>query len=176
MIDYLRSRSSEGSPARFVYHDTFSTSSYFLPGRYFRSQRLFAQGDDTEKDVSVIKVERLDSSSSGLVTAVAENRADAAAVWEGTRSRFVNAGNSQRGLTASKVWFVRFPGDIPNDLLVATRNAHAAGDAIRNRLGQEKGFYPGDSDVQAWVLWSDGDAEVARMALAELRFQAGASP
>ena len=40
LLAFLRSR-----PARFVYHDRFSTSSYFLPALYFRSQRIFATSE-----------------------------------------------------------------------------------------------------------------------------------
>ena len=176
--EYLQRRSAQGSPAKFVYHDRFSTSSYFLPSLYFRRQRVFAgKPDDTEKDVSAIKVEHLeDSSSSDLVTAVAENRADVASVWDGTRSKFVPAGGSPLGATASKVWFIRLQANLPDDLLVATRKAHAVAEAIRGKLVAQDGktSYPTGSDVQGWVLWSNNEAEDARTALSELRRQAGA--
>ena len=177
VMDYLQRRSENGSPAKFVYHDRFSTSSYFFPSLYFRGQKVFAQTGDPDKDTSTISVERLPGSSSGLVDAVADGRADVASVWDGARARFAPARDPQHAAAADKVWFVRFPGNLPDDVLVATRRAHEAGDAIRSRLEQDKGqaAYPAGSDVQAWVLWSDGDAEAARLALAELRRQAAAS-
>ena len=47
-------------PARFVYHDKFSTSSYLLPALWFRSHRIFA----TEQPAnSVLRVEAPSSSS-----------------------------------------------------------------------------------------------------------------
>lgn len=177
--EYLQRQSALGSPAKFVYHDRFSTSSYFLPSLYFRRQRVFAgKPDATERDVSAIKVERLeDGSSSDLVTAVAENRADVASVWDGTRSKFVQAGNSNLRAAASKVWFIRLQANLPDDLLVATRNGRAVAAAIRSRLAahDDGTSYPTSSDVQGWVLWSDNEAEEARAALSELRRQAGAA-
>src|SRR4029453_10815563 len=51
--EFLQARSASGQPAKFVYHDRFSTSSYFLPSLYFRRQRVFAgKPDPTEKDIS----------------------------------------------------------------------------------------------------------------------------
>jgi len=179
VMDYLQRRSANASPARFVYHDRFSTSSYFFPSLYFRGQKVFAQTGDQAKDSTAISVERLPvkESSSELVDAVADSRADVASVWDGARAKFAPARDPQHAAVAEKVWFVRFPGNLPDDVLVATRKAHAVGDAIRARLAQDKdqGTYPAGSDVQAWVLWSDGEAEAARMALAELRRQAAPS-
>ena len=100
-----------------------------------------------------------------------------ASVWDGTRSKFVPAGGSPLGATASKVWFIRLQANLPDDLLVATRKAHAVAEAIRGKLAAQDGksSYPTGSDVQGWVLWSDNDAEDARTALSELRRQAAAS-
>ena len=176
---FLQQRSAQGSPARFVYHDRFSTSSSFLPSLYFRRQRVFAgKPDDMEKDISAIKVEHLGvSTSEELVTAVAEGRADVASVSDGARSKFVPASDPTLGPIASKVWFIRLQANLPDDLLVATRNARAAAEAIRAKLTPQDGGspYPPGSDVQGWVLWSHNDAEDARTALSELRRQAAGS-
>jgi len=175
--EFLQARSAKGEPATFVYHDRFSTSSYFLPSLYFRRQRVFAgKPDATEKDISAIRVERLeDRSSSDLVVAVAEGSADIASVWDGTRSKFLR--DPRLASFASKVWFIRLQNNLPDDLLVATRSARSVAATIRGRLaapGAEPS-YPETSDVDGWVLWTDNAAEEARTALSELRRQAAAS-
>jgi ABC-type phosphate/phosphonate transport system substrate-binding protein len=175
--EFLQARSARGEPARFVYHDRFSTSSYFLPSLYFRRQRVFAgRPDATEKDISAIRVERLeDRSSSDLVVAVAEGRADVASVWDGTRSKFLR--DPKLAAAAARVWFIRLQNNLPDDLLVATRSARAAAAEIRGRLAapDAERAYPEGSDVNGWVLWTDNAAEEARTALSELRRQAAAS-
>lgn len=178
VMEYLQQRSSDGRPARFVYHDKFSTSSYFFPSLYFRGQRVFAQGDETEKGISTISVERLPGSSSDLVSAVADGRADVASVWDGTKARFSQTTDPRYAQTGRKVWFVRLPGNLPCDLLVATRKADGVEAGIRSRLKvpdpiAPRGTAPASWDVESWVPWSD--AEETRMALAELRRQAAAS-
>jgi ABC-type phosphate/phosphonate transport system substrate-binding protein len=174
--DFLQARSARGEPATFVYHDRFSTSSYFLPSIYFRRQRVFAgRPDPSERDISAIRVERLeDRSSSDLVVAVAEGSADVASVWDGTRAKF----QREPGLAglASRVWFIRLPNNLPDDLLVATRRARSVVEAIRGRLAAPVAEpFPETSDVNGWVLWTDNAAEEARTALSELRRQAAAS-
>jgi len=75
------------------------------------------------------------------------------------------------------VQFVRLPDDLPCDLLVATRKVEGATkDAIIARLREQQphGETPG-SDVDAWVPWTNVEAEEARRALSDLRRQAGAS-
>jgi ABC-type phosphate/phosphonate transport system substrate-binding protein len=175
--EFLQARSAKGQPATFVYHDRFSTSSYFLPSLYFRRQRVFAgKPDATEKDISAIRVERLeDRSSSDLVVAVAEGSADVASVWDGTRSKFLR--DPRLAAAASKVWFIRLQNNLPDDLLVATRSARSVVAAIRGRLAAPSAApaYPESSDVNGWVLWTDNAAEEARTALSELRRQAAAS-
>jgi ABC-type phosphate/phosphonate transport system substrate-binding protein len=175
--EFLQARSASGQPAKFVYHDRFSTSSYFLPSLYFRRQRVFAgKPDATEKDISAIRVERLeDRSSSDLVVAVAEGSADVASVWDGTRSKFLR--DPKLASAASKVWFIRLQNNLPDDLLVVTRSARGIATAIRSRLAAPGGerAYPETSDVNGWVLWTDNAAEEARTALSELRRQAAAS-
>ena len=103
-----------------------------------------------------------------------------ASVWDGTRSKFLQATDPKLRLAASKVWVVRFEDNLarlPDDLLVTTRHAHAVAREIRHKLQTQDGSrtYPTGSDVQGWVLWDDNAAEDARTALAELRRQASAS-
>lgn len=110
-------------PARFVYHDKFSTSSYLLPALWFRSHRIFAT---EQRENSLLRVETPSSSSSESVEKVAADQADLAAVWDGTRSKFE---------TNSAVLFVPFLFRLPNDLLVASMSLdESTKAAIRNAI------------------------------------------
>jgi hypothetical protein len=81
-------------PARFIYHDRFSTSSYFLPSLYFRDHKIFDMRPTGNRELLPIQVDRFPSTSStALVNAVAnaEANADLAAIWDGTKARFETA-------------------------------------------------------------------------------------
>jgi hypothetical protein len=92
----LKTLSDADRPARFVYHNKYSTSSYFLPSLLFRARRVFGH-DRTSNPagVTMIAVERNDSpSSSDLIRAVAEQAGDRetiASVWNGPRAGFADA-------------------------------------------------------------------------------------
>ena len=172
VLDHLKTLSDAGRPARFIYHNKYSTSSYFLPSLLFRARRVF--GHDATSNpagVTMIAVERNESpSSSDLIKAVATQAGDRetiASVWTGPKS----------GFTGTDVRFVQLPDDLPCDLLVASRKVDSrTKDAIRAGLQQEsvRPAVPG-SDVDAWVPWSSAQAEGARRALSDLRRQAGSS-
>ena len=183
VLSQLKKLSEDERPARFIYHNKYSTSSYFLPSLLFRARQVFGLGDRASNPagVTTIAVDRNASpSSSDLIRAVADQAGDQetiASVWTGPMSGFADpAGkNYQDG---KKVRFVPLPDDLPCDLLVATRKVDdKTKDAITAKLerlqpiGQDS---PG-SDVQTWVPWATGDAEGARRALSELRRQAGSS-
>jgi hypothetical protein len=98
--------------ARFVYHDRFSTSSYFMPSLYFRANDVVATNQSVTSRVIPITVDRVASnSSSELVRAVKAGRADLAAVWDGTRSQFE---------ADPELLFIPIPTNVPNDFLVAS--------------------------------------------------------
>jgi ABC-type phosphate/phosphonate transport system substrate-binding protein len=81
-------------PAKFIYHDRFSTSSYFLPSLYFRDHKIFDMRPTGNRELLPIQVERYPSTSSAaLVTAVAnaDANADVAAIWDGTKAKFEGA-------------------------------------------------------------------------------------
>ena len=128
--DYLKSLQK---PARFVYHDKFSTSSYLLPALWFRSHRIFA----TEQPASFgLRVEAPSSSSSESVEKVAADQADLAAVWDGTKWKF-------QGNLA--VHFVPFSLTLPNDLLVASMSLdEATKAAIRKAIAGSHEIAIGD--------------------------------
>jgi len=182
VLEHLKSLSDGDRPARFIYHNKYSTSSYFLPSLLFRARRVFGLNDraGNPAGVTTIAVERNESpSSSDLIRAVAtqaSGRETIASVWNGPRSGFDPSGKDYAEY-GKKVQFVPLPDALPCDLLVATRKVEGATkDAIIARLREQapRGETPG-SDVDAWVPWANVEAEDARRALSDLRRQAGAS-
>jgi len=157
---------------RFIYHSLFSTSSFFLPSLHLRANGVFHMAEPTES-LAAIKVTRADvNSSSHLVRAVARGEADLAAVWDGTRARFIDENASADDNAVGRaVAFVRLPSAIPNDLLVCSRSAPAElkeslRAAIRSMPAEEIAI----GDFARWV--EIGDASEARAALAHLRWLA----
>jgi ABC-type phosphate/phosphonate transport system substrate-binding protein len=157
---------------RFTYHSLFSTSSFFLPSLHFRANGVFHMPESTES-LAAIQVARADTnSSSHLVRAVARGEADLAAVWDGTRARFIDGSASANDSAVGRaVAFVRLPSAIPNDLLVCSRSAPAElkeslRSAIRSMPAEEIAI----GDFARWV--EIGDASEARAALAHLRWLA----
>ena len=184
VFDRLKMLSDAERPARFIYHNKYSTSSYFLPSLFFRTRRVFGLDDRTSNPagVTMIAVERTASpSSSDLIRAVAtqaEGRETIASVWSGTMSGFADATSKYYGEFGKLVRFVRLPNDLPCDLLVATRKVDdrtkAAITAKLPELEPIGADVPG-SDVDTWVPWFEVEAEEARRALSDLRRQAGSS-
>jgi ABC-type phosphate/phosphonate transport system substrate-binding protein len=181
--------SDDKAPARFIYHDRFSTSSYFLPSLYFKSHDVFAMGDSINPNLTSIAVQRVRStSSSELVNQVWDRRADLAAVWDGTRRKFQEPGDdARRREIAEGMLFIPIPIAVPNDFLVASGVDDATKAlivaAIKDSPGAgrdalDQGDRPTD-DFDAWYVWDSNDSEVsdaAREALARLRQDARQRP
>ena len=111
---FLKAPRPDGLP-RFIFHDKFSTSSYFLPSIYLRGQRIF-DTTDSLRNITAIRVEKArTNSSSDLVKMIAQRKADLAAVWDGTKSGFADDDEFR-----SKVRFMKLPTPLPNDLLVCS--------------------------------------------------------
>ena len=109
------------APARFVYHDRFSTSSYFLPALYFRTREVFAMRQSINPNLIPIQVDRVPSTSStDLVFQVAGGKADLAAVWDGTKKKFDETTDPRRAEAGGKVLFIPIQTPVPNDFLVAS--------------------------------------------------------
>ena len=119
---YLSKRAKQ-APARFVYHDRFSTSSYFLPSLYFKSNNILAVDNSSNPNVIPIKVARAaTTSSSDLVVQVWRGDVELAAVWDGTRDKFErpDADHPERNQVSQEVVFIPNPTSVPNDFLVAS--------------------------------------------------------
>ncbi|PWT79979.1 MAG: hypothetical protein C5B57_12980 [Blastocatellia bacterium] len=171
LVDFLRS-----GQARFVYHDRFSTSSYFLPALYFRSQRIFAMTDAPDPNDRVIRLQvtKAGTSSGDLVELVASGQAELAAVWDGTKQKI----EQQRRELADQVYFIQLPDPVPNDLLVVSRRTppdvvRLLRDAIRSMNKND----PGEIHTDDYRWWVDlKEADEARSALANLRRIAAEHP
>jgi hypothetical protein len=189
--------------ARFMYHDRFSTSSYFMPALYFKAHDVFAMTHSVNPRLTPIEVVRLAStSSSDLVQQVIDKKADLVAVWDGTKQKFD---------ADPEIIFVEIPTPVPNDFLVASgigertqqlivdaiKKDPAAGrvcTAVHDSLGSRTAASPRQSRVQcddvkealrpkddfdAWYAWDSNDSEntdQAREALARLRQDAHQRP
>jgi ABC-type phosphate/phosphonate transport system substrate-binding protein len=159
VVAYLKS--FEPAPARFVYHDRFSTSSYFMPSLYFKSHDVVAANQSLNPRVTPIVVDRVASSStSDLVREVKGGRADLAAVWDGTKRGFERD---------QELLFIPIPTDVPNDFLVAS----GIGDAKERRMLAALSADPAAgrpcSDLQPLASWlSSGPAATARQSCSNL--------
>jgi ABC-type phosphate/phosphonate transport system substrate-binding protein len=179
--EYLR-RLQSSSPPKFVYHDKFSTSSYFLPSLHFRLHRVFAMDQPVESLIA-IDAKKLDvKSSSVLVEEVAKNNAALSAVWDGTKSKYEDTPDL-RAAFGNLVYFIQLPNLLPNDLLVASASLGKAKiQALHTALQSARKPTPSAPqgeriDVGDFAWWEDiNDAHEANVALADLRREAAASP
>ncbi len=169
LIGWIRSRPQ---PARFIYHSKFSTSSFFLPSLTFRERNIFHMPESAGSLTAIHSRQIAENSSTRLVELVADGEADLAAVWDGTKARFESGHPGGRGETfGPKVWFVRLPTTLPNDLLVCSAGLDpATKDALRQAVAALGPEGIGYGDFLTWD--SIREATDARTALAELRWAA----
>ena len=157
-------------PARFIYHNKFSTSSYFLPSLYFRQHDIFSVSKNTNNNAKYITIhaERPDDigGSSSLVGRVKNKQADFAAVWTGTKAKF----DQNPDLN-----FLKLPQTLPNDLLVISRTTdEKLKDELRQSINKIK---PEDVNIGDFLTWVDfNKTPDARRALASLRWLAKIPP
>jgi ABC-type phosphate/phosphonate transport system substrate-binding protein len=171
-MDVISLVTASPSRLRFLYHSVFSTSSFFLPSLYFRANGVFHMAESTESLAAIEVAQSEVNSSSHLVRAVASGEADLAAVWDGTRARFVEGSSDiEDTMVGRSVAFVRLPSAIPNDLLVCSRSTPTE---IKERLRSTIRNMPdGEIAVGDFARWVDiKDASEARSALAHLRWLA----
>lgn len=170
VVEYLREL---GRPATFVYHSKFSTSSYFVPALFFRSNGIYNMPESSQYHTA-IHTREYGSSSADLVRAVAEGRFDLAAVWDGTRTRFLDT-DSLFARYGSRVHFIQLPTPLPNDLLVVSAGMDSV---TRGRIEAAIAAMPseeiGEGDFLTWQ--NINTAPSAREALANLRWLARERP
>jgi ABC-type phosphate/phosphonate transport system substrate-binding protein len=170
VVEYLRGRNE---PARFIYHNKFSTSSYFLPALFFHSYGVYDMPEPTEYHTA-IHSQKLGDSSSNLVRAVARGEYEIAAVWDGTKTKF-EVTDSLYERYGSRVYFIQLPTILPNDLLVGSASMDSASRArIRDAIGS---MGPEEIDEGDFLTWLDiNRASDSRQALADLRWLARERP
>ncbi|MGH8475594.1 MAG: PhnD/SsuA/transferrin family substrate-binding protein [Methylococcales bacterium] len=157
-------------PARFIYHNKFSTSSYFLPSLYFSEKGIFSVAGQDKNDRSFITIhaEHPDEAqgSSDLVRMVKAGQADFAAIWDGTKSKFEDD---------SELAFFQLPTPLPNDLLVISRSTDPT---LKDKLSDAIGaLNTQDIDVGDFWTWINfNEIPNARSALAMLRWKARTVP
>ena len=189
VIKYVKSFKSE--PATFIYHDRFSTSSYFLPSLYFKKHGVFARERALNSALTAISVSQIASTSSTeLLRQIAAGKADLAAVWDGTKESFRKNDEMNWG----NLLFIQNPSAVPNDFLVASgideTTQRLIVDAIVQNPGgcaaprrtmpespqcnrDDKGKVTDDFD--SWYAWDSNESKEiddARGALAGLRQEA----
>src|SRR5215203_1832719 len=79
VLAHLKKLSEEERPARFIYHNKYSTSSYFLPSLLFRARRVFGadgRGSSPAGVTSIAVDQNASPSSSDLIRAVADQAGD----------------------------------------------------------------------------------------------------
>jgi ABC-type phosphate/phosphonate transport system substrate-binding protein len=164
--DVVRFIREHRTPARFVFHSQFSTSSFFLPLLFFRSNRIFHMPESTESLSAVTSTLAVDASSSKLVELVARGDAEIAAVWDGTKNAYERASPG-----AADVYFVQLPEAIPNDLLVCSGGLD---EKRKVRITEAiQSMEPAEINVGDFLTWKGiGEATEARLALANLRWLA----
>ena len=175
LAKYLRDTDAAGEPARFIYHNRFSTSSYFLPSLYFRANNIFHKDHavGTSKGISTaIRVEKVGDSSTNLVKKVAAREYELAAVWDGTKDKFAE-GKPYYSEYGSKVAFIQLSIALPNDLLVAPASLDPS---ITERIDKALGEMPDNhieiGDFKSWKIRTSDEARAALKALGELRWLA----
>ncbi len=165
----------DGERKRFVYHNRFSTSSFFLPSLVFRRNRIYHMAENTDSLIA-IDSSRIDGNSSSLlVEQVARGDADLAAIWDGTRDKFAPDRPERWQQFGRHVHFVRLPTALPNDLLVCSSDLDdEVKDRLRAAISGMTESELGTGDFRTWQ--SMRVASDARLALADLRWLARERP
>lgn len=170
--------------ASFIYHDEYSTSSYFLPSLFFSSRRIYAT-TEPEEGITAIKSYKPDEvdRSSQLIAKVAadDSGLTLAAVWDANveeADRASAADIPKPDSTAedlAKVWLIQLPQPLPDDLLVCSPSVpEEARKRLRNALAKMPERAIGIGDFDSWETFEN--AREAREAIAVLRFLARDRP
>jgi ABC-type phosphate/phosphonate transport system substrate-binding protein len=171
---FLESRRG-GEAARFIFHDEFSTSSYFVPALWLRNNHVFAT-ERSNDPVVRIEAQRAAKSSTELATMIAAGQADFAAVWDGTMAKF-RGGDAELTRLAQKLLFIPLPNLLPNDLLVSS---NAVDDGTEQRIvtaiGAMKAGAIAKGDFDTWMPIHDAPDALAALAALNRDATAPAAP
>jgi ABC-type phosphate/phosphonate transport system substrate-binding protein len=167
LSDLLRFLTQPGRRARFVYQSQFSTSSFFVPSLYFRSNRIFQMPKSLPPLTAIAADKIADASTLRLVELVANGEADIAAVWDGVKASVDDA-------TGQQVHFIELPTAIPNDILVTSPGLDPSTKAkLQQAIGAMRVDEISRGDFRTWR--NINEVTDARLALGALR-QAARAP
>jgi len=174
LLDYLKERPE---PATFIYHSKFSTSSYFLPSLTFRANQIFSTDEESNtQGLTRIHSRQEGSSSSNLVRLVATGQYDLAAVWDGTKEPFTEDSDLRRDF-GRKVYFIKLPTPLPNDLLVTSAGIQPEiRQDIENAISNMTESEISVGDFRTWVGSNKPGWPDAMVALSGLRWLARERP
>lgn len=164
LADFLKRKSIGSNPTKFIFHNKFSTSSYFLPSLFFRDQGIYSMKESLGSELVRIESEQSGNSSTELVKSVGDSEGVFAAVWDGTKAKFELGGKHYQEY-GSKVHFIKLPTTLPNDLLVSAISLdkkkvnERISQAIDKMTDEDFSQYAAGRDLNDFLSWVAIDAE-----------------
>lgn len=171
--DFIEILKQRETPARFVYHSKFSTSSHFLPSLYFKKWGIFSLFTQSKSKQKFIAIHSLApegiASSSELIPIIKSRQADFAAVRGSVKNKFE---------TDDDLRFIKLPYSSPNDLLVMVKPFNKLIEQIKDQILETiRKMEATDIDEGDILKWEDFNASPkARKSLANLRHLAKTTP
>ena len=171
--DFIKVLKQRETPARFVYHNKFSTSSHFLPSLYFKRRSIFSLFTQPKGKQKFITIHSLApdgiATPSELIPLIKNKRADFAAIRESVKNRFD---------TDADLKFIKLPYSTPNDFLVMVKPFNKRIKQIKDQILETVQRMEATDINEGDILkWEDFNASPkARKALAKLRYMAKTTP
>jgi hypothetical protein len=171
--DFIEILKQRETPARFVYHSKFSTSSHFLPSLYFKKRSIFSLFTQPKGKQKFITIHSLApdgiASASELIPIIKGRQADFAAVRGSVKSKFE---------TDADLKFIKLPYSTPNDLLVMVKPFNKLIKQVKDQILETiRKMEATDIDEGGISKWEDFNASPkARKSLANLRYLAKTTP
>jgi len=171
--DFFAILKERETPARFVYHNKFSTSSHFLPSLYFKKQGVFSLFTQPKGKQKFITIHSLApdgiAAPSDLIPIIKDRQADFTAVRESVKHKLDTDPNLK---------FIKLPYSTPNDLLVMVKPFNKSltqiKDQILETIRKMEATDISEGDILKWEDFSASPK--ARKSLANLRFLAKTTP
>jgi len=114
--DFIKVLKNRETPARFVYHNKFSTSSHFLPYLYFKRRGIFSLFTQPKGKQKFIAIHSLApdgiATPSELIPIIKGRQADFAAIRASVKNQFD---------TDPDLKFIKLPYSTPNDFLIMVK-------------------------------------------------------
>jgi len=171
--DFIQILRQRETPARFVYHSKFSTSSHFLPSLYFKQRGIFSLFTQPKGKKKFVTIHSLApdgiASSSDLIPIIKNRQADFAAVRGSVKNKFE---------TDPDLKFIKLPYSTPNDLLVMVKPFNKLITQIKDQMLETiRRMEATDINEGDILKWEDFNASPkARKSLANLRYLTKTTP